>query len=174
MQKMAHFTAPLLPANKPRYLMGVGRPEDLVEGVRAGIDMFDCVMPTRNARNGQLFTSQGKLNIKNAALRRRCRSARSGLRCETCTKYSRAYLRHLYICREVLSARLNTLHNLSYYLASCADARRAILENRFDAWASDYSRFRSRKAPKACVRDAFTIPRNCFRSGWSTVSCFRR
>src|SRR4051812_29565379 len=116
MQKMAYHTAPFLPRDKPRYLMGVGRPEDLVEGVRAGIDMFDCVMPTRNARNGQLFTSQGKVNIKNAKYADDPGPLDPACPCETCTKYSLAYLRHLFICGEVLSARLNTVHNLTYYL----------------------------------------------------------
>lgn len=114
MQKMAMFTAPHLPVDKPRYLMGVGRPEDLVEGVRAGIDLFDCVMPTRNARNGQLFTSQGKVNIKNARYQDDSGPLDPECGCETCTKYSRAYLRHLFVAGELLSARLNTVHNLTY------------------------------------------------------------
>ena len=138
MQKMAHHTAPLLPRDKPRYLMGVGRPQDLVEGVRAGIDMFDCVMPTRNARNGQLFTSQGKVNIKNAKYADDASPLDPECGCETCTKYSRAYLRHLFICGEVLSARLNTIHNLTYYLNLMAQMRQAILENRFDDWVKAF------------------------------------
>ena len=129
--------APLLPRNKPRYLMGVGRPED-VEGVRAGIDMFDCVMPTRNARNGQLFTSQGKINIKNAKYAEDPGPLDPECPCETCTHYSRAYLRHLFICGEVLSARLNTLHNLTYYLNLMTQMRNAILENRFDDWVKTF------------------------------------
>ncbi|OFZ55503.1 MAG: tRNA guanosine(34) transglycosylase Tgt [Bdellovibrionales bacterium RIFOXYC1_FULL_54_43] len=138
MQKMAYFTAPLLPADKPRYLMGVGRPEDLVEGVRAGIDMFDCVMPTRNARNGQLFTSQGKINIKNSKYADDPGPLDPECLCETCTQYSRAYLRHLFICREVLSARLNTIHNLTYYVRLMTEMRTAILENRFDDWVKSF------------------------------------
>ncbi len=138
MQKMAYFTAPLLPADKPRYLMGVGRPEDLVEGVRAGIDMFDCVMPTRNARNGQLFTSQGKINIKNQRYADDPGPLDPECDCETCTKYSRAYLRHLFVAKEVLSARLNTVHNLTYYLNLMRQMRQAILENRFDDWAKAF------------------------------------
>ena len=138
MQKMAYFTAPLLPADKPRYLMGVGRPEDLVEGVRAGIDMFDCVMPTRNARNGQLFTSQGKINIKNSKYADDPGPLDPECPCETCTQYSRAYLRHLFICREVLSARLNTIHNLTYYVRLMTEMRTAILENRFDDWIKSF------------------------------------
>jgi len=138
MQKMAYYTAPLLPADHPRYLMGVGRPEDLVEGVRAGIDMFDCVMPTRNARNGQLFTSQGKVNIKNAKYADDPGPLDPECPCDACTKYSRAYLRHLFICGEVLSARLNTLHNLTHYLGLMSQMRNAILENRFDDWVNSF------------------------------------
>jgi queuine tRNA-ribosyltransferase len=145
MQKMAYHTAPFLPEDKPRYLMGVGRPEDLVEGVRAGIDMFDCVMPTRNARNGQLFTSQGKVNIKNAQYADDPAPLDPECQCEACTKYSRAYLRHLYICGEMLSARLNTIHNLTFYIHLMAQMRSAILENRFDDWAkSFYTKYNSK------------------------------
>jgi queuine tRNA-ribosyltransferase len=138
MQKMAMFTAPLLPFDRPRYLMGVGRPQDLVEGVRAGIDMFDCVMPTRNARNGQLFTSQGKVNIKNARFADDPSPLDPECPCEACTKYSRAYLRHLYVCGEILGARLNTLHNLTYYIRLMSQMRCAILENRFDEWVKRF------------------------------------
>jgi queuine tRNA-ribosyltransferase len=138
MQKMAAHTAPLLPQDKPRYLMGVGRPEDLVEGVRAGIDLFDCVMPTRNARNGQLFTSEGKVNIKNAKYADDPLPLDPECPCEACTQYSRAYLRHLFIGGEVLSARLNTLHNLTYYIRLMKQMRAAILENRFDDWAKSF------------------------------------
>ena len=138
MQKMARFTAPLLPVDRPRYLMGVGRPEDLVEGVRAGIDMFDCVMPTRNARNGTLFTSLGKVNIKNARYADDASPLDPNCRCETCTNYSRAYLRHLHVAGEALSARLNTVHNLTYYLRLMEQMRSAIRENRFDDWVESF------------------------------------
>jgi queuine tRNA-ribosyltransferase len=138
MQKMTRYTAPLLPRDKPRYLMGVGRPEDLVEGVRSGVDMFDCVMPTRNARNGQLFTSQGKVNIKNAKYAEDAGPLDPECDCDTCRNYSRAYLRHLFICGELLSARLNTLHNLTYYLNLMTQMRNAILENRFDDWVKTF------------------------------------
>ncbi len=138
MQKMAYFTAPLLPFDKPRYLMGVGRPEDLVEGVRAGIDLFDCVMPTRNARNGQLFTSQGKVNIKNARYADDSSPLDPECPCETCTRYTKAYLRHLFVCGEVLSARLNSIHNLTYYVRLMEQIRAAILENRFDEWVKSF------------------------------------
>jgi queuine tRNA-ribosyltransferase len=147
MQKMAYFTAPLLPEDKPRYLMGVGRPEDLVEGVRAGIDMFDCVMPTRNARNGQLFTQFGKINIKNARYADDPGPLDPDCPCDTCRNYSRAYLRHLFVCGEALSARLNTVHNLTYYVGLMGQMRSAILENRFDDWAKNfYSRLNAQKA----------------------------
>jgi queuine tRNA-ribosyltransferase len=149
MQKMAYFTAPLLPVNQPRYLMGVGRPEDLVEGVRAGIDMFDCVMPTRNARNGQLFTSQGKVNIKNAKYAESKEPLDPECSCETCTKHTRAYLRHLFVSRELLSARLNTIHNLTYYINLMQQMRTAILEERFDDWAKAFYRKRSRVTAEA-------------------------
>ncbi len=138
MQKMTQFVAPLLPESKPRYLMGVGRPQDLVECVSAGIDMFDCVMPTRNARNGQLFTSRGKVNIKNAKHTDDLSPLDPDCVCETCTGYSRAYLRHIFMCGDVLSARLNTIHNLTYYLNLMSQMRCAILENRFDDWVKSF------------------------------------
>lgn len=142
MQQMAYFTAPHLPADKPRYLMGVGRPEDLVEGVRAGIDLFDCVMPTRNARNGQLFTSSGKVNIKNQKYAESTEPLDPECSCETCRHYTRAYLRHLFVSRELLSARLNTLHNLTYYLNLMRQIRSAIQNGSFDDWAKTFYRKR--------------------------------
>ncbi|HKJ84332.1 MAG TPA: tRNA guanosine(34) transglycosylase Tgt, partial [Mariprofundaceae bacterium] len=114
--------APHLPNAQPHYLMGVGTPEDLIEGIDRGIDMFDCVMPTRNARNGTLFTDNGTLNIKQARYREDDRPLMDDCDCYTCRHFSRAYLRHLYISREMLSSRLNTVHNLHYY---CALMRRA-------------------------------------------------
>lgn len=138
MQAMARFLAPQMPKAKPRYLMGVGRPEDLVEGVRSGVDIFDCVMPTRNARNGQLFTSAGKINIKNARFADADEPLDALCQCETCTKYSKAYLRHLYISGEILSARLNSVHNLTFYLNLMSQMRGAIIENRFDEWSKRF------------------------------------
>jgi len=138
MHEMTRFSTPLLPEDKPRYLMGVGRPEDLVEGVRAGVDLFDCVMPTRNARNGQLFTHRGKINIKNARHREDPRPVDEKCSCETCTHYSRAYLHHLFRSSELLYARLATLHNLSFYLSLMEQMRQAIKENRFDDWADNF------------------------------------
>ena len=125
---------PLMPVSRPRYLMGVGTPEDLVEGVRLGVDMFDCVMPTRNARNGMLFTSYGSIQIKNSAYADDGGPIEEGCGCYTCGRFSRAYLRHLFMAREILAYRLNTLHNLHYYLKLMAAMREAIEESRFEAW----------------------------------------
>ena len=130
LQIMAH-TPHRLPAHKPRYLMGVGTPEDLVEGVACGVDMFDCVMPTRNARNGCLFTSQGRINIKNQKYQRDFGPLDPACLCPVCRTYSRAYLRHLYLAREILSLRLNTLHNLFFMLHLSAAMREAIRAGRF-------------------------------------------
>jgi len=132
------FTAEQLPVDRPRYLMGVGRPRDLVAAVGQGVDMFDCVMPTRNARCGTLFTSQGKVNIKRAQYRRDPEGLDPECPCETCKRYSRAYLRHLFTTGEVLSARLNTLHNLTYYLRLMGRIREAIDADRFDAFAEQF------------------------------------
>ena len=115
MRRILEHTAPRLPQNKPRYLMGVGTPEDLVASVAQGIDMFDCVMPTRNARNGMLFTQNGDIKIKNAQYRLDTRPLDAECSCYTCQNFSRAYLHHLYRLKEILSARLNTIHNLHYY-----------------------------------------------------------
>lgn len=125
------FSAPLLPKDKPRYLMGVGTPLDLVTCVGAGIDLFDCVLPTRSARNGLLFTSEGKLVIKNARYTRDERPLDPNCRCYTCRTFSRAYLRHLYVAQEVVVNRLNTLHNLHFFLGLMKDARAAIEADRY-------------------------------------------
>jgi queuine tRNA-ribosyltransferase len=127
------FTARLLPEDRPRYLMGMGRPRDLVEAVARGVDLFDCVMPTRNARNGTLFTSRGKLNIKRAEFQRDPRPLDEDCVCETCRNHSRAYLRHLFVSGEILAARLNTIHNLSHYLGLLRQVRDAIAGGRFEA-----------------------------------------
>ncbi|MBI5510026.1 MAG: tRNA guanosine(34) transglycosylase Tgt [Deltaproteobacteria bacterium] len=133
--EIVRLTAPLLPRDKPRYLMGVGTPGDLVRGVAAGIDMFDCVLPTRNARNGQLFTSTGRLVIKNAANRDSDLPVDAACRCYTCRTFSRAYLRHLYVAGEVGYHRLATIHNLSFYLQLMAQIRAALDADTFDAAA---------------------------------------
>jgi queuine tRNA-ribosyltransferase len=130
-------SAPLLPRDKPRYLMGVGTPLDLVTCVGSGIDMFDCVLPTRCARNGLLFTSAGKVVIKNATYARDERPADPTCACYTCRTFSRAYLRHLFVARELLAMRLNTLHNLHYFLNLMRRAREAIEQDRFAAFAAE-------------------------------------
>jgi queuine tRNA-ribosyltransferase len=137
---------PVLPVDRPRYLMGVGTPEDLVESVRRGLDMFDCVMPTRHARNGHLFTSTGVLKIRNAQYEADTQPLDPACACYTCRNYSRAYLRHLDKCREILAARLGTIHNLHHYLTLMQSMRVAIEEQRFDAFVTDfYSRSASRE-----------------------------
>ena len=128
------YTAPLLPADRPRYLMGVGTPEDLVNGVAAGIDMFDCVMPTRNARNGTLFTSFGKVSIKQARYTDDARPLDPDCSCTTCTTVSRAYLRHLYINDEIAASVYNTIHNVSFYLDTMRAIRQAIASNSFGSF----------------------------------------
>jgi queuine tRNA-ribosyltransferase len=125
---------PALPADRPRYLMGVGTPEDLVESVARGIDMFDCVMPTRHARNGYLFTRHGTVRIRNARHRDDTGPLDPDCECYTCRNYSRAYLRHLDRCNEMLGARLHTIHNLHYYLDLMAQMRAAIAAGRFASW----------------------------------------
>jgi len=132
MLEMAAHTLPLLPADAPRYVMGVGTPADLVEMIALGADMFDCVMPTRNARNGQLFTAAGTLNISNARHRDDTEPIEPGCDCYTCRHYSRAYLRHLYLAKEILVHRLATIHNLHFYLRLVKEARIAILEGNFE------------------------------------------
>jgi queuine tRNA-ribosyltransferase len=131
-------TAPLLPKDVPRYLMGVGTPEDLVEGVFQGIDMFDCVMPTRSARNGLLFTNEGKVVIRNARYREDSAPIESGCDCYTCQNYSRAYLRHLYVAGEILAMVLNTIHNLRFYLRLMERMREAIRDGRFVEFRRDF------------------------------------
>ncbi len=146
MMEMAAETLPLLPADRPRYIMGVGTPEDLVELVALGADMFDCVMPTRNARNGQLFTERGTINICNARFREDASPADPACDCYTCRHYSLAYLRHLYTAREILAYRLNTIHNVHYYVNLVRAMRRAIVEDRFDRFKQA---FYSKRQPQA-------------------------
>ena len=134
-ETLAH-TAPLLPDEKPRYLMGVGTPEDLVYGVRCGVDMFDCVMPTRNARNGSLFTTAGIVRIKNAKYSRDFAPLDSACTCYTCQNFTRAYLRHLHVENEILGSQLHTVHNLHFYLSLMRGIRRAICNGSFAALAA--------------------------------------
>jgi queuine tRNA-ribosyltransferase len=128
--------APLLPADKPRYLMGVGTPSDIVRGIAAGIDMFDCVLPTRNARNGTLFTSLGRMNIRRREYAEDDDPPDPACSCYTCRTFSRAYLRHLFVSGELSAFRLNSLHNLSYFLNLADRARRAVMEGKFAAFAA--------------------------------------
>lgn len=146
MQRILKHTAPQLPQDKPRYLMGVGTPEDLVAAVAQGIDLFDCVMPTRNARNGMLFTRHGDIKIKNAQYRLDLRPPDEQCTCYTCRNFTRAYLHHLNRIGEILGARLNTIHNLHYYQELMSEMRASIASRQFDAFAS---RFRLGR-PSSC------------------------
>ena len=130
MARILAHTAPRLPADKPRYLMGVGTPQDIVAAVAAGIDMFDCVLPTRNARNGWVYTRNGVIKLRNAQYRDDLNPLDEACACYVCRNFTRAYLHHLQRVNEILGARLNTLHNLYYYQALMSDLRRAIAENR--------------------------------------------
>lgn len=144
MMRILTHTAPQLPDNAPRYLMGVGTPEDLVDGVAAGIDMFDCVMPTRNARNGWLFTRYGDIKIRNARYRADTAPLDETCSCLTCSKFSRAYLHHLQRANEILGARLNTLHNLHFYLNLMDEMRTAIAAGTFSSWRQKFAGDRAR------------------------------
>jgi queuine tRNA-ribosyltransferase len=138
MLEMVDFTLLKLPDNKPKYVMGVGTPEDLIELVALGADMFDCVLPTRNARNGQMFTKYGTINISNARFKYDIEPIESGCTCYSCRNYSRAYLRHLYMSKELLSYRLNTIHNVHYYINLMKHIRDAILQGEFDKFKKDF------------------------------------
>ncbi|HHH35496.1 MAG TPA: tRNA-guanine transglycosylase, partial [Gammaproteobacteria bacterium] len=135
------------PETAPRYLMGVGKPEDLVEAVRRGVDMFDCVLPTRNARNGHLFTREGVVRIRNSRYRNDTRPLEADCGCYTCRHYSRAYLRHLAACNEILGARLNTLHNLHYYQRLMAELRAAVAAGSLADYVAEFYEKRAQKAP---------------------------
>ncbi|UJF25242.1 tRNA guanosine(34) transglycosylase Tgt [Suttonella sp. R2A3] len=137
------YTLPLMPADKPRYLMGVGRPEDIVEAVLRGVDMFDCVMPSRNARNGYLFTQYGTLKIRNARYKQDTTPIEEGCDCYTCQHYSRAYLHHLDKCNEMLGSRLNTIHNLRYYLRLIHGLREAIEHDTLDMFVREFYALRA-------------------------------
>ena len=139
---------PHLPRARPRYLMGVGRPEDLVEAVRRGVDLFDCVLPTRNARNGDLFTSEGVLRLRNARHRLDTRPPDPACDCYTCRHYTRAYLRHLRQAGEILGARLATWHNLHYYQRLMREMRAAILAGRFEEWRGEFYARRGAPPPQ--------------------------
>ncbi|WP_200764079.1 tRNA guanosine(34) transglycosylase Tgt [Nitrosophilus alvini] len=143
MYDTVEFTTPLMPRNKPRYLMGVGTPEDLIECIDRGVDMFDCVMPTRNARNGTLFTSFGKINIKSAKFRLDEGPIDKECNCYTCQNYSRAYINHLFRAKELTYYRLASLHNLHYYLNLMSEAREAILQEKFKKFKKEFYEKRS-------------------------------
>lgn len=138
MMEVLDFTAPHMPTHKPRYLMGVGKPEDLVEAVWRGVDMFDCVMPTRNARNGHLFTSQGVVRIRNSQYKNDLSPLDPECSCDTCRHYTRAYLHHLFRCQEILGARLNSCHNLHYYQSLMQQLRNAIETGTLETYITEF------------------------------------
>ncbi|WP_425413779.1 tRNA guanosine(34) transglycosylase Tgt [Oceanospirillum maris] len=148
MIKVLDYLPAMMPENRPRYLMGVGKPEDLVEGVRRGIDMFDCVMPTRNARNGHLFTADGVVKIRNAVHRHDDGSLEEDCDCYTCQNFSRSYLHHLDKCKEMLGAQLNTIHNLRYYQRLMAGLREAIEQGKLDNFVSAFYARIGREVPE--------------------------
>ncbi len=140
MYEMVDFTTGFMPEDKPRYLMGVGRPENILQAISLGIDMFDCVMPTRNARNAYLFTSQGIVSMRNAAYKDDYTSLDPNCNCYTCSQFSRAYLRHLFNAREILALELATIHNLTFYLNLIREARSRIIDGTFIEWKNSYSK----------------------------------
>lgn len=140
MYQMVNFTTGFMPEDKPRYLMGVGRPENILEAISLGIDMFDCVMPTRNARNAYLFTSQGIVSMRNAAYKDDYTRLDPNCNCYTCSQFSRAYLRHLFNAREILALELATIHNLTFYLNLIREARSRIIDGTFIEWKNSYSK----------------------------------
>jgi len=147
MIRILDHTTPLIPENKPRYLMGVGKPEDLVEGVRRGIDMFDCVMPTRNARNGHLFVTDGIVKIRNARHKTDTGPLDPECDCYTCKNYSRAYLHHLDKCNEILGSQLNTIHNLRFYQRVMKGLRDAIEQGKLDEFVEEFYALRGLSVP---------------------------
>lgn len=151
MLEMVEHTVAHLPEQKPRYLMGVGRPGDMIEAVKRGIDMFDCVLPTRNARNGMLFTRAGSIVIKNAKHKREDKPIDPHCRCYTCQHYSRAYLHHLFLAREILSSVLNTIHNLSHYLNLMADMRASIQDGTFTQFCQTFYESRDNQDNKEAI-----------------------
>jgi queuine tRNA-ribosyltransferase len=138
MHEMIYFTAPLLPVEKPRYLMGIGDLKDVLNAVEAGFDIFDCVMPTRNARNGTLFTSRGRVSIKRTEYKSDSAPLDPDCSCYTCRNYSRGYLRHIFLAREILSMRLNTVHNLYFYFNFFRNMRKSITENSFSEFKAQW------------------------------------
>lgn len=155
MVRVLEFLADKMPADKPRYLMGVGKPEDLVEGVRRGVDMFDCVMPTRNARNGHLFTHSGVVKIRNAVHRHDMSPLDSECDCYTCKNFTRSYLHHLDRCNEMLGAQLNTIHNLRYYQNLMSGLRDAIEQGKLSAFVDAFYAARGLKTPPLSLEEPF-------------------
>ena len=153
MFEMIETVIELLPPGRPRYLMGVGLPEDIVEGVARGLDLFDCVMPTRHARTGWLFTSTGRVLIKQARYAQDLNPIDAECECPVCQRFSRAYLRHLFISREMLGVRLNTVHNLWYYARLMRELRQAVRQNRFEEYRNDFFRRREPEASETLVQD---------------------
>ena len=139
-ERVIRETVPLLPENKPVYVMGIGKPEDILDAVASGVDMFDCVLPTRNGRNGSLFTRKGPLAIKNACYAEDDRPVEEDCGCYTCSRFSRAYLRHLFMAKELLAYRLNTIHNLYYYMRLMEEIRGAIRAGRLAEYRNDFYR----------------------------------
>jgi len=140
MYELVDFTTDFMPEDKPRYLMGVGRPENILEAIACGVDMFDCVMPTRNARNAYLFTSQGIVSMRNAAYKDDYSSLDPNCSCYTCRNFSKAYLRHLFNAREILALELATIHNLKFYLDLVREARIRIIDGTFLEWKNDFAK----------------------------------
>ena len=138
MQRILNVIGPKMPENKPRYLMGVGKPEDIIRAVQRGVDMFDCVMPTRNARNGHLFTSEGIIRIRNSVYKDDLNPLDPECDCYTCSNFSRSYLHHLEKCKEMLGPQLNTIHNLRFYQNLMSQIRGAIAEGNLDSFANNY------------------------------------
>ncbi|MDO9547441.1 MAG: tRNA guanosine(34) transglycosylase Tgt, partial [Candidatus Marinimicrobia bacterium] len=138
---MISYVSPMLPQNRPHYLMGVGKPEDIVQAIERGIDMFDCVLPTRNARNGTLYTRQGRVILKQSCYRLDFTPPDDSCDCYTCRNFSRAYLRHLFMNGEMTGLRLNTLHNIHFFLELTAKARAAIREGKFTEWKKEFFKY---------------------------------
>jgi len=136
MYKITEFTEQFLPSDKPRYLMGIGLPENILESIERGVDMFDCVIPTRNARNGMLFTRRGTMNIRNAQYKTDFSPVDAECACYTCRTFTRSYVRHLFITKEILALQLASIHNLAHFLWIAREARKAIIEQRFASWKS--------------------------------------
>lgn len=147
MMRILHHLTPVMPKDKPRYLMGVGKPEDIVEAVRRGIDMFDCVMPTRNARNGHLFAHDGIIKIRNAKHRHDTNPLDNQCDCYTCKNFSRSYLHHLDKCNEILGAQLNTVHNLRFYQKLMSDLREAISADRLEEFVAEFYARQGKEVP---------------------------